>query len=103
MNSAHSPRIATSITNGKRQVPPNLAVVVFDNGRYGETGMQPSHTTGGADLVGVAKACGFREALGVSDMKSIARLRELLCAGQGPILINAKISSEDTPRAWAGR
>ena len=24
--------------------PPNLAVIVFDNGVYGETGMQPSHT-----------------------------------------------------------
>ena len=26
------------------QRPPNLAVTVFDNGHYGETGMQPSHT-----------------------------------------------------------
>ena len=28
------------------QRPPNLAVIVFDNGVYGETGMQPSHTMG---------------------------------------------------------
>ena len=27
------------------QKPANLAIVVFDNGLYGETGMQPSHTT----------------------------------------------------------
>ncbi len=27
--------------------PANLAIVVFDNGHYGETGMQPSHTTRG--------------------------------------------------------
>ena len=27
--------------------PPNLAIVVFDNGSYGETGMQASHTQGG--------------------------------------------------------
>ena len=26
------------------QRPPNLAVIVFDNQRYGETGMQASHT-----------------------------------------------------------
>ncbi len=89
-------------TIGVKQ-PKNLCIVVLDNGHYGETGMQPSHTTGGADLVGVAKSCGFREALGVSDMKSIARLRELLRAGQGPILINAKISSEDTPRVLPTR
>ena len=32
------------------QRPGNLAVIVFDNGVYGETGMQPSHTQGGVDL-----------------------------------------------------
>ena len=31
--------------------PPNLAVIVFDNGVYGETGMQPSHTQNGVDLI----------------------------------------------------
>src|ERR1700726_265710 len=31
----------------------NLAIAVFDNGRYGETGMQRSHTDMGVDLVGV--------------------------------------------------
>ena len=28
------------------QRPPNLAIAVFDNGHYGETGMQASHTDG---------------------------------------------------------
>ena len=37
------------------QRPANLAVIVFDNRRYGETGMQASHTDKGVDLVGVAK------------------------------------------------
>jgi thiamine pyrophosphate-dependent acetolactate synthase large subunit-like protein len=84
-------------TIGVKQ-PKNLSIVVLDNGHYGETGMQASHTKAGADLVGVAKACSFREALEVSDMKNVARLRDLLHRGQGPILIDAKISSEDTPR-----
>src|ERR1700756_2556373 len=44
------------------QSPPNLAIAVFDNGHYGETGMQPSHTVETGNLVGVAKACGFKEA-----------------------------------------
>src|SRR6266513_1785923 len=39
--------------------PPNLALVVFDNGHYGETGMQPSHTQSGVSLGGVARACGI--------------------------------------------
>src|SRR5579862_5648318 len=33
--------------------PANLAIAVFDNGHYGETGMQASHTLAGVDLVGV--------------------------------------------------
>src|SRR5215213_4154713 len=32
------------------QRPPNLAIVVFDNARYAETGMQPSHTDFGVCL-----------------------------------------------------
>ena len=49
------------------QRPPNLAIAVFDNGHYGETGMQPSHTEAGVELVGVARACGIKETFDVSD------------------------------------
>src|SRR5207244_2238938 len=41
------------------QRPANLTVVVIDNERYGETGMQATHTADGVDLAAVAKACGF--------------------------------------------
>jgi thiamine pyrophosphate-dependent acetolactate synthase large subunit-like protein len=41
------------------QKPGNLAVVVLDNERYGETGMQATHTAHGVDLAAVAEACGF--------------------------------------------
>ena len=34
------------------QQPPNLTVVVIDNERYGETGMQETHTAHGVDLDG---------------------------------------------------
>ena len=49
------------------QRPPNLAIAVFDNGRYGETGMQASHTEAGVELVNVARACGIRETFDISD------------------------------------
>ncbi len=45
-------------TIGARR-PANLSVVVLDNGRYGETGMQLSHTALGVDLCGIAQAAGF--------------------------------------------
>ena len=49
------------------QRPPNLAVAVFDNGHYGETGMQPSHTAEVVELVAVARACGFKETFDITD------------------------------------
>ncbi len=42
------------------QRPANLAIVVIDNERYGETGMQETHTAAGVDLEGVAAACGLK-------------------------------------------
>ncbi len=60
------------------QRPGNLAIVVFDNGVYGETGMQPSHTQSGVDLLKVAGACGIGPCL---DVRDEAGLRDL---GQPP-------------------
>ncbi len=44
------------------QAPKNLTVVVLDNGLYGETGGQPSHTAHGTDLAATARAAGIRDA-----------------------------------------
>ena len=38
------------------QRPDNLSVVVIDNERYGETGMQETHTAHGVDLAAMARA-----------------------------------------------
>jgi thiamine pyrophosphate-dependent acetolactate synthase large subunit-like protein len=40
------------------QQPKNLTIVVLDNGHFGETGMQHSHSSLGTDLTAVAKGCG---------------------------------------------
>jgi len=42
--------------------PKNLTLVVLDNGHFGETGMQRSHTSLGTDLVAVAKGFGIATA-----------------------------------------
>ncbi len=84
-------------TIGVKQ-PNNLAIVVLDNAHYGETGMQPSHTHDGIDLVAVALACRFRHARVVSRIDGAADVRALLHKGGGPILVNARINPEDTPR-----
>jgi thiamine pyrophosphate-dependent acetolactate synthase large subunit-like protein len=84
-------------TIGVKQ-PKNLVVVVLDNARYGETGMQPSHTDAGVDFERMALACRFLKALTVTHIEEAAEVRKLLHAGEGPILINAKIKPEDVPR-----
>jgi thiamine pyrophosphate-dependent acetolactate synthase large subunit-like protein len=84
-------------TIGVKQ-PKNLVVVVLDNARYGETGMQPSHTDAGVDFAAMALACRFRQARTVTSIEETAELRQLLHAGEGPILVNAIIKPDDVPR-----
>lgn len=84
-------------TIGVKQ-PANLAIVVLDNGHYGETGMQASHTQAGIDLVGVATACRFADARLVAAMTEAATVRDILHTVRGPLLVQARITPEDTPR-----
>jgi thiamine pyrophosphate-dependent acetolactate synthase large subunit-like protein len=89
-------------TIGVKQ-PANLVVVVLDNQHYGETGMQPSHTRAGVDLAAVAKACRFADAFHVSDLGDAGRIRDLVHNGHGPILVQARISSDPSPRVLPTR
>ena len=84
-------------TIGVKQ-PKNLAIVVLDNAHYGETGMQASHTKAGIDLVAVALGCRFKHARVMSRIEDAAEVRKLLHAGEGPLLVSARIGEEDVPR-----
>jgi thiamine pyrophosphate-dependent acetolactate synthase large subunit-like protein len=46
------------------QRPANLAIAVLDNERYGETGMQETHTAHGVDLAAIAAAARLKERVG---------------------------------------
>lgn len=84
--------------------PPNLAVVVFDNGHYGETGMQPSHThKGGVDLLGVARSCGIATCLDVADETALADLAARLRTPEGPLFARLAIAIADPPRVLPER
>ena len=80
------------------QRPPNLAVVVFDNQRYGETGMQASHTDVGVQLAGVARACGFPEVLDVADETALKRLAGRLTSHHETLFANVRVAADDPPR-----
>jgi thiamine pyrophosphate-dependent acetolactate synthase large subunit-like protein len=84
--------------------PKNLAVAVIDNGHFGETGMQPSHTGRGLDLAAVAAACGFGETRVARDLGEVQALRATLHApAEGPRLFVIKVSAESPPRSLPAR
>ncbi len=85
------------------QAPANLSIVVLNNQRYGETGMQPSHTALGADLVTLAKGAGFREALAVSDDAAVADLAGRLRRCEGLLLADVRVAADDPPRVLPER
>jgi thiamine pyrophosphate-dependent acetolactate synthase large subunit-like protein len=80
------------------QRPANLAIIVFDNGVYGETGGQPSHTQKGADLVGVARACGIPLCLEVRDEAALSGLAGRLKSLGETLFARVAISAEEPPR-----
>jgi len=77
--------------------PPNLSVVVLDNERYGETGMQATHTAYGVDLAAVAHACGFATCKMVTTTDQVAHLRVAIHAGTGPLFAQIKVAADKLP------
>jgi thiamine pyrophosphate-dependent acetolactate synthase large subunit-like protein len=79
------------------QRPRNLAIVVLDNERYGETGMQKTHTAHGTDLAAVALACGFSKAAVIRSAAQAAGLRAELHRGKGPLFFQVKVKRDPDP------
>ena len=79
------------------QKPRNLSVVVIDNERYGETGMQQTHTAHGVDMAAVAKACGFPNAEMLAGKHQLAALRNAIHRQAGPNFAQIKVVAEKIP------
>jgi thiamine pyrophosphate-dependent acetolactate synthase large subunit-like protein len=76
------------------QQPKNLTIVVIDNERYGETGMQTTHTASGIDLAAIAKACGFRNSRLVTKKQDF---RKTVHQTPGPNFLQIKVVAEKLP------
>jgi thiamine pyrophosphate-dependent acetolactate synthase large subunit-like protein len=81
------------------QAPKNLAVLVLDNEKFGETGRQRGLTSGRTDITAMAKACGFRETMTVTEQGAAPELARFLFTEPGPVLGLAKIAVTEDP--WA--
>ena len=85
------------------QAPSNLALVVLDNERHGETGMQPTHTAHRTDLAAAAAACGFAEARQVADEVGLRAALPLVHEAPGPTFLTVKVKAEPLPRVLPPR
>ena len=79
------------------QAPRNLAIAVLDNERYGETGMQTTHTARGVDLAGLAAAAGIAVTETVLDEADLAAAVPVLRAEPGPVFVVVKVRDEAPP------
>ncbi len=85
------------------QRPRNLSIAVFDNGRYAETGMQPSHTDAGVSLSGVARACGIETAFDISDMGTLKDFARQVRSTEDPLFAGIAIRPDEPPRVLPSR
>jgi thiamine pyrophosphate-dependent acetolactate synthase large subunit-like protein len=85
------------------QKPNNLTIVVLDNGHYGETGMQPSHTSLGTNLSAVATACGLAWVMDISETIKLSVLAERINSKQACGLASICVSADELPRALPNR
>jgi thiamine pyrophosphate-dependent acetolactate synthase large subunit-like protein len=81
------------VTVGARH-PGNLLWVILENGAFLETGGQPIATHGPADLVGIARSCGIRQAARASNPAALAEILDLSLAQRGPALIVARVERD---------
>jgi thiamine pyrophosphate-dependent acetolactate synthase large subunit-like protein len=85
------------------QKPTNLSIVVLDNGHYGETGMQLSHSGKGIEIHKIAEACDFDCALRIDDMESVVELRQRIHTAHTLNFAVVKVNSEEQGRTIPSR
>jgi len=67
--------------------PPNLAIICVDNGHYGETGYQKSHTSLGVDLEKIAVGSGIKATRMISAEEELVGGARMLREGNGTAFV----------------
>jgi phosphonopyruvate decarboxylase len=83
--------------------PPNLTVVVLDNGHFGETGMQPSHTSLGTDLAAVARGFGIARARTIDSTEELLELAAAAAERSGTTFARVLVGLQENARAMPPR
>lgn len=77
--------------------PANLSIVCVDNGHYGETGYQKSHTSLGVDLEKIAAGSGIKRTRTVSQDAELEEGARMLREGNGTAFVVLKVKPDDPP------
>lgn len=77
--------------------PPNLAIVCVDNGHYGETGYQKSHTSLGVDLAQMAVGAGIRTTRTITRAQEIPEASRLIREGNGTSFVLMRVRPNESP------
>ncbi len=77
--------------------PANFAICVLDNERYGETGMQETHTAHTVDMAGMAAAAGFRATATVVGETELEAQVPVLLDAPGPVFVAIKVTADPVP------
>jgi thiamine pyrophosphate-dependent acetolactate synthase large subunit-like protein len=85
------------------QQPANLNLIVIDNGHFGETGMQQSHSSLGTDLAAVASGCAIKNVVKVTDLEQITELAGAINGRAGTLMAQVFVHAEELPRALPPR
>jgi thiamine pyrophosphate-dependent acetolactate synthase large subunit-like protein len=77
--------------------PANLSILVVDNGHYGETGYQKSHTSLGVDLEKIAGASGIKRTRTIAHEAGLAEGGRMLREGNSTGFIVLRVKPDDPP------
>jgi len=77
--------------------PANLSILVVDNGHYGETGYQKSHTSLGVDLERIAAGSGIKRTATVTHAVELAAGARLLREGNGTAFVLLRVKPSEPP------
>ena len=77
--------------------PPNLSIICVDNGHYGETGYQKSHTSLGVDLEKMAIGAGIKATRSVAREDEIVDASRLIREANGTAFVCLRVKATDPP------
>jgi phosphonopyruvate decarboxylase len=92
-----------SLASAAACAPPNLTIVVLDNGHFGETGMQASHTSLGTDLAAVARGFGIARARTVETTEQLLELADEASERSGTTFARVLVGLQENARAMPPR